>query len=85
MRNRLQWCFSTVLQPLHFAVCAMVIIASSYGAAAFAQNAAPTPAIGESKLNATITTLQKNDKKQGTGAEAVSGKAVVVHYTGWLY
>lgn len=30
-------------------------------------------------------TLQKIDVKQGTGAEAQSGKAVVVHYTGWLY
>ncbi|MBK7792101.1 MAG: FKBP-type peptidyl-prolyl cis-trans isomerase [Betaproteobacteria bacterium] len=32
-----------------------------------------------------MTELQKTDVKQGTGAEAVSGKAVVVHYTGWLY
>lgn len=31
------------------------------------------------------TTLQKIDVKQGTGTEAVSGKPVVVHYTGWLY
>ena len=23
--------------------------------------------------------------KQGTGAEAVAGKPVIVHYTGWLY
>lgn len=29
--------------------------------------------------------LQKLDTKQGTGAEAVSGKPVIVHYTGWLY
>ena len=29
--------------------------------------------------------LQKIDVKQGTGAEAVSGKPVIVHYTGWLY
>jgi FKBP-type peptidyl-prolyl cis-trans isomerase len=29
--------------------------------------------------------LQKIDVKQGTGAEAVSGRNVVVHYTGWLY
>ena len=29
--------------------------------------------------------LQKIDAKQGTGAEAVSGKPVIVHYTGWLY
>jgi FKBP-type peptidyl-prolyl cis-trans isomerase len=31
------------------------------------------------------TELKKTDVKQGTGTEAVSGKAVVVHYTGWLY
>jgi len=29
--------------------------------------------------------LQKIDVKAGSGAEAVKGKAVVVHYTGWLY
>ena len=29
--------------------------------------------------------LQIVDQKPGTGAEAVSGKAVIVHYTGWLY
>ena len=32
-----------------------------------------------------MTQLQKIDVKQGTGTEAVAGKAVVVHYTGWLY
>ena len=29
--------------------------------------------------------LQKTDVKPGTGAEAVAGKTVIVHYTGWLY
>jgi FKBP-type peptidyl-prolyl cis-trans isomerase FkpA len=32
-----------------------------------------------------ITELQKNDTKQGTGAEARRGQSVRVHYTGWLY
>jgi len=32
-----------------------------------------------------VTELKKIDVKQGTGAEAVSGKPVIVHYTGWLY
>jgi FKBP-type peptidyl-prolyl cis-trans isomerase FkpA len=44
---------------------------------------------GESPQNATgagnVTTLQKTDVKVGTGAEAVAGKTVYVHYTGWLY
>lgn len=31
------------------------------------------------------TELTKIDVKQGTGAEAVSNKPVLVHYTGWLY
>ena len=39
----------------------------------------------DSKLDATPQALQKIDIKQGDGAEAVPGKAVVVHYTGWLY
>ncbi len=33
----------------------------------------------------TITELQKQDAKAGTGADAAAGKAVTVHYTGWLY
>ena len=40
---------------------------------------------GNSKLDATPNELQKVDVKQGAGAEATPGKAVVVHYTGWLY
>jgi FKBP-type peptidyl-prolyl cis-trans isomerase FkpA len=38
-----------------------------------------------SKTDAMVTELKKIDVKQGTGAEAVSGKPVLVHYTGWLY
>jgi FKBP-type peptidyl-prolyl cis-trans isomerase FkpA len=55
-------------------------------AGALAQAPAPTPpAQGQSKLDATPKELQKIDTKQGTGAEAVTGKPVLVHYTGWLY
>ena len=32
-----------------------------------------------------MTSLQKIDVKVGTGAEAMPGKTVVVHYTGWLF
>jgi FKBP-type peptidyl-prolyl cis-trans isomerase FkpA len=44
-----------------------------------------SPSQGVSKLDAMPNELQKIDTKQGTGAEAVSGKPVIVHYTGWLY
>jgi len=40
---------------------------------------------GNSKLDATSKELQKIDVKPGSGAEATSGKVVVVHYTGWLF
>ena len=33
----------------------------------------------------TIATLMKTDDVTGTGHEAVAGRRVVVHYTGWLY
>jgi FKBP-type peptidyl-prolyl cis-trans isomerase FkpA len=45
----------------------------------------PTPSTSLTKIGAKVTELQKIDVKQGTGAEAVAGKAVIVHYTGWLY
>ncbi|HVW63372.1 MAG TPA: FKBP-type peptidyl-prolyl cis-trans isomerase [Nitrosospira sp.] len=32
-----------------------------------------------------VTELIKKDTKIGTGEEAIIGKAVEVHYTGWLY
>ena len=38
-----------------------------------------------SKFGAKVNELQTVDQKPGTGAEAVSGKVVFVHYTGWLY
>ena len=47
---------------------------------------APAPSTqAQSKSNAMPTELTKIDVKQGTGAEAVSNKPVLVHYTGWLY
>ncbi len=32
-----------------------------------------------------VTELKKTDHKVGTGTEAVAGKLIEVHYTGWLY
>ena len=84
MRNPLLASISTALRPLHFVAGAMVIIGVLAAGAAGAQAPANRDT-GGSKLSATVTTLQKNDVKQGTGAEAQAGKTAVVHYTGWLY
>jgi FKBP-type peptidyl-prolyl cis-trans isomerase FkpA len=42
-----------------------------------------TPESGEGRSN--VTQLLKTDAKEGTGNEAVAGRRVTVHYTGWLY
>ncbi|MDQ6618098.1 MAG: FKBP-type peptidyl-prolyl cis-trans isomerase [Pseudomonadota bacterium] len=68
-------------------LCAAPASAQSSGsspgtAAQGATGAAPTSI---SNNGAKMTELQKIEVKQGTGAEAVAGKTVVVHYTGWLY
>ena len=36
-------------------------------------------------VSATNQDLKMTDVKVGSGTEAVAGKTVVVHYTGWLY
>jgi FKBP-type peptidyl-prolyl cis-trans isomerase len=48
-------------------------------------HARPAASPTESKVSAMPTSLQKTEVKQGTGAEAIAGKAVAVHYTGWIY
>lgn len=46
----------------------------------------PQSAFSETRQGASnVTELIKEDTKIGTGEEAVVGKAVEVHYTGWLY
>ena len=55
------------------------------GDPAYAQPTGSPPATVSSKLDAKGKELQKIDVKVGSGTEAVKGKAVVVHYTGWLY
>ncbi len=45
-----------------------------------ADAATPAPAFPDK-----VTELVKKDANVGAGAEAVAGKTVAVHYTGWLY
>jgi FKBP-type peptidyl-prolyl cis-trans isomerase FkpA len=64
------------------AVAAVFVVPSGI---ACAQAPGTTPNTPQSKLDAKVTQLQTSDTIVGNGAEAVKGKVVVVHYTGWLY
>jgi FKBP-type peptidyl-prolyl cis-trans isomerase len=69
----------------------MLSLAATAGTAA-AQGGAGAPAASAasstslpSKIGGKVTELKKIDVTVGSGAEAVAGKTVIVHYTGWLY
>lgn len=66
-------------------VAASMLFGAGTAQLAFAQ-ANPNPSTQTvRKLDANPKELQKIDVKQGTGAEAQTGKVVIVNYTGWLY
>ena len=46
--------------------------------------ASVSPTIAEPAVKSTSSGLRYIDTQVGTGAEAVAGKSVSVHYTGWL-
>jgi FKBP-type peptidyl-prolyl cis-trans isomerase FkpA len=65
-------------------IAATVLVAAVAAApVALAQGGASAPA--PSNQDAAMTELRKIDVKAGTGAEAVTGRPVLVHYTGWLH
>jgi len=55
--------------------------ASALGAACILVTACGGDTMGQSNIKELI----REDAKVGTGAEAVPGRQVTVHYTGWLY
>jgi len=78
-------CINTGYYLALFHAVAFLAFAAALAPVANAQNPS-TPGTKEiSKMDATVGALKKIDTKQGNGAEAVSGKPVIVHYTGWLY
>lgn len=62
--------------------------ATAVAATATSQPAAPAPSpstsVATPRPSAPSSELQIEDKTVGTGDEAVAGKSVTVHYTGWL-
>jgi len=75
-------------QPWGRLLTITVIAAAVAATDAAAQTVAPSSDSStflSSKIGAKVMELKKIDEKQGTGMEAVAGRAVIVHYTGWLY
>lgn len=82
----------TMRQALPALVAVVALAAMADASLAQTGQAAPAVSAPEkpssslsAKVGAKVTELQKIDVNAGTGAEAVAGKNVVVHYTGWLY
>ena len=65
------------MKNIYTLVLALVVVATGCS-----QSDAPKQ--DQPKPGATVTELKIEDSKIGTGAEAVTGKSVTVHYTGWL-
>jgi FKBP-type peptidyl-prolyl cis-trans isomerase FkpA len=65
------------------------IIALTFSATTHAQNPVTEKAVNAAPVSTPaplhIASLGKIDTEIGTGAEAVYGSRVEVHYTGWLY
>ena len=70
---------------LVFAVFAVAAPVSGQSPNKPSADSPPASSTTVSKFGANVTDLKIIDQKQGTGAEAVAGKTVIVHYTGWLY
>jgi FKBP-type peptidyl-prolyl cis-trans isomerase FkpA len=70
---------------LAIALAAAIGVAHAQSPAKAPASPPPPSSTTNSKFGAKVNELQTIELKQGTGAEAVSGKAVIVHYTGWLY
>ncbi|MGO8755943.1 MAG: FKBP-type peptidyl-prolyl cis-trans isomerase [Gallionellaceae bacterium] len=67
------------MNRITFLPLALLLSAGIYSTAACSRQAATT------MEKSDVAQLIKTDTKIGTGAEAVAGHDVSVHYTGWLY
>lgn len=69
-----------------FSSCALGLTLALAGCGGGGGDAGPVqPAVPPVAALPDTITLQKIDNVVGTGALAVAGKAVSVHYTGWMY
>src|SRR5687767_3108743 len=61
----------------------VVLLSASWGCAGDVKMGENTGEVNMGQSN--ITELIKTDEVVGSGNEAVAGRSVTVHYTGWLY
>ena len=73
---------STTFLPLAMLATASLFLTTACSQQATQQTPQPAPVAA---LASNEPALIKTDVKLGTGAVAVSGRLVKVHYTGWLY
>ena len=65
---------------LHIAVCRRALYAVAWALAVGTAGCGPTPTTPSAGAPFSLTEL-----RLGTGADAVSGRSLTAHYTGWLY
>jgi len=70
------------MKPKYIAFFALFALLAAVAVRAQSDNSSPTKVTGKGK--STSSGLQYWDLKEGTGATAMTGKSVSVHYTGWL-
>lgn len=70
------------MKPKYVAFFALFALLAAVSGRAQNDNSSPTKVTGKSKK--TPSGAEYWDLKEGTGATASAGKAVSVHYTGWL-
>jgi FKBP-type peptidyl-prolyl cis-trans isomerase FkpA len=72
---------------MRYLLCFLLIMAAAAGCAQDDQDQAATLACGEDDVmpESNVTQLMKDDTSVGSGHEALAGRTVTVHYTGWLY
>jgi FKBP-type peptidyl-prolyl cis-trans isomerase len=64
------------------AAAAIIVV---FGVSSLLSKKTEPPATPVAATTPSTQGFQMTDKQVGTGAEAVPGKTVVVHYTGWLF
>lgn len=62
----------------------IITIAAIFGAFYIFKHAPNKPSTEMTGMVAPVTELKTEDLKSGSGAEAIPGKTLTVHYTGWL-